>query len=239
MPRRQIPLVTGEIYHVFNRSVARQPILTTQRNCQRILDLINFYRFPNTNVRYSHFARLSTELKQQFLDDLTKQNQQVEIVCFTLMPNHYHFLIRQKSENGISNFIRHLQNGYAKYFNLKNERSGAVFQAMFKAVRIENEEQFIHIARYIHLNPLTSYVLNNIEQLNSYPWNSYMDYLQENTHSFIDPTFLTNLFGSKTKLQEFTENQIDYQRSLAQIFHLTLEDHSYPSVSTQSTPGVG
>jgi len=100
-----------------------------------------------------------------------------------------------------------------------------MFQAMFKAVRIESEEQLIHVSRYIHLNPLTSHLLNDISQLQQYPWNSYVDYVSKPIHNFVDTTLVKGLFRSEKEFKEFTSNQVDYQRSLDIIKHLTIERH--------------
>ena len=138
------------------------------------------------------------------------------------MPNHYHILAKQINDNGISNYIRHIQDSYAKYFNKKASRVGALFQSPFKAVRMETDHQFIHVARYIHLNPLTSYLIKHTKDLFTYPWNSWIDYSSENTRAFIKTELLLKLVN-KNKLKDFTFNQLDYQRNLERIKHLVLE----------------
>ena len=148
----------------------------------------------------------------------------VEILAFALMPNHYHFLLVQLEDKGISNFIRLLQNGFAKYTNIKNERSGSVFQSMFKAVRIESEEQLMHVGRYIHLNPFTGYVLNDIKLLSKYMWNSYSTYLGNRNYEFLDKQKLSERFKSIKKFAEFTENQADYQRELKNMEYVVLDN---------------
>src|SRR5581483_4916008 len=138
MPRRKIVLATGEIYHLFNRSIAHQPIFTRTRDNTRFLETIDFYRFQNPMIRFSHFNRLPQEQKKQFYDKLKKESLPiVEIFAFCLIPNHFHILARQLQENGIKNFLSQIQNSYAKFYNTKYDRSGALFQEMFKAVRIE------------------------------------------------------------------------------------------------------
>ena len=83
----------------------------------------------------------------------------VDLICFCLMPNHFHLLLRQIEEDGIVKFVRNFQIGYSRYLNEKEKRSGALFEGQFKAVRVENDEQLIHVSRYIHLNPYSSYWL--------------------------------------------------------------------------------
>ncbi len=139
------------------------------------------------------------------------------------MPNHVHFLIKEIRENGIAAFMSNFQNSYAKYFNLKNGRTGALFQAMFKAVLIETDEQLLHVVRYIHLNPLTSFILKNIEDLAKYPWSSFQEYLGKSKWNIVDKDFILSFFPSLKHFIDFTKDQIDYQRELDKIKHLTFE----------------
>lgn len=224
MPYRRIPFATGEIYHLFNRSIGRQPIFTNSKDYQRFSDTVNFYRFQKPQSRFSHYNRLPKESKTHFLENLYKTRKKlVEIYTFAFMPNHFHFLVRQNEENGISLFMSQIQNSYAKYFDTKYKWSGGVFQSMFKAVRVESEEQFTHVARYIHLNPLTSFILKKIKDLEKYPWNSYAEYVENISTPFLEKELLLNYFPSKQKLRKFMEDQVEYQRLLKRIEHLIME----------------
>lgn len=225
MPYRQNPIVTGEIYHVFNRSIAQQPIFLNTRDYQRSLDLIAFYLYSNPSLRFSHYNRLSLLEKENFLKNLKEiDSKQIDILSYCLMPNHVHFLLKQTGNKGITKFISNFQNSYAKYFNIKNKRTGAVFQAMFKAVRIETDEQLLHVMRYIHLNPITSYVLRNITELENYPWCSYFYYIKKGNSDLVNTQMIKEFFSSTKEFQKFISDQIDYQRQLEKIKHLLLED---------------
>lgn len=224
MPYRRMPLVNGEVYHVFNRSVANQPIFLQTRNYQRALEVIEFYIYSRPPLSFSHYRRLAVEQRSKFLERMQKfVPKHIEILAYCLMPNHFHFLIRQGQENGVANFLRNFQNSYAKYFNTKTERSGALFQSMFKAVRIESDEQLIHVARYIHLNPSTSYIIKGVQELESYPWNSFAEYLSKQPSKIIDKGKVLGFFKSLNEFKKFTLDQRDYQRRLESVKHLFLE----------------
>lgn len=224
MTIRKVPLVVGEIYHVFNRSIARQPIFLTNSDYQRALDVLGFYSYFKAGVRFSHYKRLPKAQKAEFIDNLrNKGEKQVEILAFCLMPNHVHFLIKEIREKGISTFMSNFQNSYAKYFNLKSDRTGSLFQTMFKAVRIETDEQLIHVARYIHLNPLTAYILKDIEDLTIYPWSSFPIYRGKFTSDVVNIKTILEYFSSLDEFIKFTKDQITYQRELDRIKHLVLE----------------
>lgn len=223
MPRRRTPIIPGEIYHVFNRSIAKQPIFLSQRDYLRAIDVINFYRYQKPPLRFSHFNRLTPELKKEFLKNLASKKRLVEILAFCLMPNHFHFLLKQLHEDSISKFMNNFQHSYSKYFNTKNERVGSLFQAMFKAVRIESDEQLLHVSRYIHLNPVSSFVIK-IESLSNHPWSSFHEYISEpKAESFINTDLVLNNFKSKDDYKKFVFDQASYQQELEKIKHLALE----------------
>lgn len=221
MPYRKVPLIVGETYHVFNRSVARQPIFLSDRDYQRAIETFQFYSFKRPGLRFSHFKRLSRDQRQSFWSDLITRNQkQIAILAYCFMPNHIHFLVREVEENGIATFMKNFQNSLAKFFNTREERQGALFQAMFKAVRIETEEQLIHVARYIHLNPFTSFIIREIGELENYPWSSYLAYIGKTQDDFIEKESMLSLFKSAEKFEAFTLDQADYQRKLFLVKHL-------------------
>ncbi len=223
MPYRKIPIVAGEIYHVFNRSIAKLPIFKTNSDYVRTTKVVEFYRFKKLPIRFSYFKRLPDDLKKDFINSyMQDENKTLEIMSYCIMPNHVHFLIKQLKFGGISNFMRNFQNSYSKYFNTKYKRAGSLFQAMFKAVRIESDEQLIHVSRYIHLNPTTSFIINP-QQLEKYPWSSLKDYLSKQHQSFISTEQILSYFKSRGAYKKFVKDNLDYQQKLDEIKHLILE----------------
>ena len=223
MPSRNLVLAPDEIYHIFNRGVARLPIFSRTKDYQRFLSLVDYYRFEETPTSYSHFNKLPEEMKEEIMASMQKEKKlHVKILAFCLIPNHFHFILKQVSEFGITTFMRNLQNGYVKYFNLKEDRVGPLFQSMFKSVRVESDEQLVHLSRYIHLNPSTSFLVK-IENLEKYPWSSFKDYLSDNSAHFTHTEIVMGFFKNKDKYKEFVFNQADYQKELSRLKHLVLE----------------
>ena len=222
MPSRKVPLATGEIYHVFNRGIDRRPTFTDKREYQRAILAIKFYRFVKPPLKLSRLLSLTNDESVNILQSLGKGRLLVEIISFCLMPNHYHFLLRQKTERGISQFISQLQNSYTRYFNTKNERIGPLFLDQFKTVRIESDEQLLHVSRYIHLHPYSSFVTKGLEDLIIYPWSSFPEYLQRQ-EGFCDKDEVLSFFKSSELYKKFVLDQADYQRKLDQIKHLTID----------------
>ena len=223
MPRRKTILANGEYYHVFNRGVASIPIFKNQASYRRFINLIDYLQYGNTPTSFSNFLKLSIADRQDIMTKLQIENRQlIEIISFCLMPNHYHFVLLQKVDKGISKFIANLQNSYGKYFNLRFNRAGPLVQPSFKAVRIETNEQLLHVTRYIHLNPITSFLVNEIEFL-SYEWSSLPEYITNiKRYSFVNTDIVLDILDSE-QYKEFVFDQINYQQELHKIRHLMLE----------------
>jgi len=138
----------------------------------------------------------------------------VEILAFCMMDNHYHLIVRQKLENGITEFMRKLGTGYTNYFNQKYERTGALFQGRFKSVCIKNDSHLIYLPIYVHLNPLDfkfhewrekkiKNYIDAIKFLDSYRWSSYLDYVgQKNFPSLISKDFILSKAGNEEKFKK-------------------------------------
>lgn len=223
MPLRKQLLVNDEVYHVFNRGVASLPIFKSVRDYSRFLNLIDYYRFPGMALSFSTYLNLNTNLKQEFIGKI-KQSQTpvIEIYAYCLMPNHFHFLVRQLKDEGIKSIFSRVQNAYAKYINIKTKRAGPLFESRFKAKRLESEEHLLHVSRYIHLNPSTAFIIKP-KNLGDYIWSSYPEYLGQKKSIFVNQDLVLRLSGSLEKYKEFVFDQADYQRRLAGIKHLVFE----------------
>ena len=223
MPYRTTIFVDDHVYHLVNRGVARSPIFKDVKDYQRALELMGFYKYAKPGLRFSHYNRLPLRGRSDFLESLKKDNKPlVEILAFCLMPNHTHFLLRQRQDKGVPTFMKNLGDSYARYFNTKYDRIGGLFQAMFRAVMIESDEQLLHVSRYIHLNPASSCLIKPVD-LPKFPWSSLGEYLGNR------PAFLTNsnpilgLLAGKEAYRQFVFDQADYQKELEKIKHLVLE----------------
>lgn len=209
--------VNGEFYHIYNRGVDKRKIFMDNLDYLRFIhDLFEFNdknivmnvlrRIPNTKIEGYRIPFNEVKQPRELL---------VDILCYCLMPNHYHIFLRQRIDGGISKFLQKIGIGYTNYFNLKYERSGVLFQGKFKAVPIESDIQFTHISRYIHLNPVelveSRWKDNGIKDwkkvkgfLESYRWSSYIDYVgNKNFPSLINKRFLSNYFDNEKEYKKF------------------------------------
>lgn len=220
---RSVVFANEEIYHVFNRGVEKRPTFTDKREFERATIALDLYKYSDLPIRLSKILTLPLDERNQFIQNIYKEcSKLVEIICFSLMPNHFHFLIKQKTDSGVSIFMANFTNSYTKYFNSKNERVGPLFQGLFKAVRIESDEQLVHVSRYIHLNPVTSFLIE-ADELESYKWSSYPEYVGKSFTNISDEEIVLEMFSSKEKYKEFVLDQVDYARKLDRIKHLIME----------------
>lgn len=225
MPRRNLVFANNEIYHVYCRSIAKEEIFSGRSKLNRALALFDYYRFPQT-LRFSKYKVLSKELKELYEKTFREKPPLVDIFSYSFMPDHYHLLVKQNASDGIKRFVSNFQNGFAKFLNLIEDRHGGLFQTPFKAKWISNDEILLHVSRYIHLNPVTSYLIK-MQHLSEYEYSSYQYYHPEKRNfqynNLVNTDFLLGMFGSRKSYVEFVENQEDYQKELHRLKKLTLE----------------
>lgn len=214
MPGRNTPPVTGEYHHIFNRGSEKRNIFTKPQDYKRFLQRFYYYQFTEPKPSFSKYAKSDLN---SFKPDPEKKL--VKVLCYCLMPNHFHFLVKQLKDNGVSNFLSQISNSYTKYFNTKYARVGALLQGVFKNVRIETDEQLVHVSRYIHLNPVVSGLVKKPEE---YEWSSYLEYITQNSF-FSSLDEVMSLFSSTQKYQEFVEAQIDYGTTLEILKHRAID----------------
>ena len=184
----------------------------------------NFYdynHFMKTFIYYSiegpkpKFSIFTPETRQ-----LDKSKKIVDIVCFCLMPNHFHFLLRQNRDGGITEFVSKLSNSYTKYFNVKRNRIGPLLQGDFKSVYVETNEQLIHLSRYIHLNP---YVGNLVKDLENYRWSSYREYIGLENTDICQKEIVLGQFKSPQDYKRFVLDHAAYVKELERIKHQLMD----------------
>lgn len=213
MPYRQTFFVNNNYYHLFNRGVAKKVVFDGASDYQRFLDTLFYYQFSNPKPKFSTYNRFKTMRFQN-------NPKIVDIVCYCLMPNHFHLLIRQVMKGGASEFMRKVLNSYTKYYNTKYHRVGPLFQGEFKDAPIETEEQLLHVSRYIHLNP---YVTGLTDDLREFAYSSYLEFIGQRAETRCTPQPVLAFFNDKKEYEQFVLDQRDYAKNLEQIKHVLIE----------------
>ena len=218
---RKDHLATGEIYHIYNRSIADYIIFNNDAEFIRMLELIKYYRIEN-NIKFSAFLELNlvqTEGFNNAIDIISKDKEElVQIIAYCLMPTHIHLILKQLKENGISDYMRKVLDGYTRYFNTLHNRKGPLWENRFKNVLVSSEEQFPHLTRYIHLNPVTA---NLIKKPEDWAFSSYKEYLSKINHPICQFGDILNI--ESHIYRKFVNDQISYQKELAKIKKLLFD----------------
>ncbi len=174
---RKEPFIEGEFYHVYSHSIGDMVLFKTDSDYERFLSVL----FAANGKRdVSHLDRfnglnLVSDIRDGKIDIGDKM---LDIAGFCLMPNHFHLVLREGKDGNISLFMHKILVSFAKYFNIKNERRGHVFERTFDAKHLLNDNYLMRALAYIHLNPKDLNGWNRKES--QYPWSSFQDYVGEN-----------------------------------------------------------
>lgn len=211
--------VKGSYYHLYNRGVEKRSIFQDQQDYSVFLSYLKTYLMPKDEQglrqRLSD-SKISAKEKDTILKLLRLNNfyEEILLISYCLMPNHFHFLVKQNSANSIDGFMNSLCTRYTMYFNRKYKRIGPLYQDVYKAVMVVSDEQLLHLTRYIHRNPVYSGLKGNTLHTGivTQP-SSYSEYLGQRKTEWIHPEEILGFF-SKTNpslsYQAFVEQKEDF-----------------------------
>lgn len=152
MTQKRIPFAEGEWYHCYNRSIEGRLAFTDTRDYHRFLELLYLANdeFPlrREDIGIRKFEEVLT---------IPRGKKLVAIGAFCLMPNHFHLVLKEVSEGGITTFMRKLGTAYTLYFNSKHERMGNLFLKPFRSRHVSTDQYFQHLISYVHCNPVVLY----------------------------------------------------------------------------------
>lgn len=215
MPTRRDIFKNGEIYHVFNKTIDKRKVFDNEFISERFLSLAHYYRSTKVVLRYSKFTSLPDIEKVMKMKELGYQKYyKVNILCYSLMPNHFHFLLKQKKGEGLVNFVSDILNSTTRFFNVLYERQGPLFLPRFKSRRIVSREQLIHVSRYIHLNPYSSGLVFTLENLANYRLSSLGEYLKEKRGICHTDVILNQFHNNRDSYRNFVFNNAEHQKRL-------------------------
>ena len=180
----RIPFETGGFYHIYNRGTEKRNTYMNDYDYLRFLIYLTILN-DDKNERTRTIRDLSASWQGSTLPK-ERRALLVDVVAFALMPNHFHLLLQQKQEGGISKLMQRLNTAYTMYFNEKYARSGVLFQGRYKCKEVDSEDYLLHLINYIHLNPLDIVEsgweergIRNMHKtkdfLEKYRWSSYQD----------------------------------------------------------------
>lgn len=211
--------VENGYYHIYNRGVEKRPIFLDQQDYGVFLSYLKEYLLPKDEK--SLFQKLSdpnTSYKEKDkilkLLRLNNFNKDIILLAYCLMPNHFHFFIKQKSLGAIDKFMNSLGTRYTMYFNRKYKRVGSLYQNVYRAVLVNTEKQFLYLSKYIHKQALA---------LQSNQPCSFSDYLGLRKTSWVHPEEILSYFSKTNALLSY-ENFILEPENFAILKNLTLDE---------------
>ena len=215
-------LANNEYYHIYNRSIAKYIIFNNAQEYSRMLELINILLFKNFNYQYSQFKKFSQNNQKEIIDKLKIQNDTlVDIICYCVMPTHFHLLLKQNVDHGITKYIGKLSNSYSKYFNTIHQRSGPLWASRFKNIRVEDDKQLLHLTRYIHLNPASAGLVNNAQD---WKYSTYGEFLGKSQNKICK--FKDIIDMDYIEYKKFVDDRKNYQQQLSQIKNLVIDNYT-------------
>jgi len=205
---RKTQFAPGEYYHLCGRGNEKQNLFLDKRDYIRFLFLILYFQsgviISNIGRHVSLFIKGSAFNISKKKRSKILKNRMVELISFTLMSNHFHIIIRELKEGGISEYMQRILTAYAMYFNTKYKKSGHVFQGPFQSVHIEDNEQLLYTSAYVHRNLREIKRWRNKEHL--YQWSSYQDYLGENRwDEFLKPDIILEQFKNVDEYKKIVD----------------------------------
>lgn len=171
--------VENGIYHIYNRGVDKRTIFCCKDDYDHFVWLLKMHLEDKSLNK-----RLKTNYKNFF--------SEIELLCYCLMPNHFHLLIKQKSAKNIAKFMHCLSSKYAAYYNNRYDRSGVLFQGRYKALLLDQTSGVLHVSRYIHLNPESIQ-----EDPFHYNYSSLQEYSGSRAASWLNTSLLIEYLGLK------------------------------------------
>lgn len=226
MSTRKMQFSNDEYHHAFNRGVDKRDIFLETKDYDRFLLSMNLLNDTNDGlmIEWRDYKKSNPE---KSLNDFLKvpfreRDPLVEILAYCLNPNHYHLILKQITDKGIERFMHKIGTSHTKYFNMKNKRSGALFQGNFKSANIDSNEYLLYLSVYVNKN-------NSIHGYNkndNWPYSSLLDYLGKRNDSLVNVNTNTVL-GQFRKLEdykEFMEKNASYMKYKKEMKKYLIEE---------------
>lgn len=214
---RKFDFSIDEYYHVYSRGVDKRKIFLDKEDEERFLRLL-YITNSLKSVRFTEFNGLPYSL-------IERGEQLTAVGAYCLMPNHFHLLLRETDEHGISSFMGKLLTSYSMYFNKKYDRTGGLFESTFRAEHVNSDNYLKYLFAYIHLNPIKLIdpewkekgIANKKrakEYLSTYEKSSYIEYIGNKREEslILSPKEFPGYFEDVHDFSDFINDWLTYQK---------------------------
>jgi len=206
---KAVGFTTGECYHIFNRGVEKKTIFPRESDYWRFVKSLKQFNTaePAYKIDRSNEKGIILDVKPY-----------VEIIAYCINPNHFHLLLRQIEEKGVTEFMRKLGTGYTMYFNKRYERSGVLFQGKFKFTHIDRNEQLLYASAYVNFNS----EIHGISKAEKYRWCSMPEYLSGEKILCKKDIILDQFKGVK-EYKDFAKENATFAKSKKRMENIIIE----------------
>lgn len=189
--------VENSYYHIYNRGIEKRIIFQDDSDCA----MFNFYLKLYLQPKFELIQEISLNPKRKIRFLHSNLSEEISLIAYSLMPNHFHLLVKQSTSDGITKLMRRLMTSYVMYFNSKYDRVGPLFQNKYKACIIDTDEYLLHLSRYIHLNPVNISSSINFNYYSSYDY--YLGYKKSSWINCEDILLYFNKYTTSSPNNEY------------------------------------
>lgn len=226
------PFSVGDYLHIYNRGTRKTRIVRDEKDKWRFMQSLRFFNDSHSSLnllrqlqdslREDDVSRAESVFEVGWPADWPEKDSLIKILCYCLMPNHFHLLVKEIREDGLSKFMQKL-GGFTQYFNSKYQEEGNLFQGSYKGKCIEEQRYLKYLSVYIQVvNVMELYpggieeAFKNIDKalkfVGEYPFSSYQDYVGIRDSLIIDKDVLGEIFPTPEEYKEFTREMIESQK---------------------------
>jgi len=217
---RNTIFVTGEYYHVYNRGTDKRNIVSDIFDSQRFLQSMDEF---NSEEPIGSIFQNSFPKTKKLSGPTTKL---VNIVAYCLNPNHYHFVLEQLVDGGISEYMKRLGGGYTRYFNERYDRNGVLFQGRYKSIHIDSNEYLLYVSAYVNKNNVVHQLSGPTTKLVRSSWDEYMDRVSMEA-SICEKKIILEQFENVKMYEKFVDdvikNVVERRQEEKEIDYLLIE----------------
>lgn len=205
--------VSGGTYHIYNKSSDNKILFKDETDYKTFLFYLFIYLQPLKTV-------LKVYENLPFRLQIKNLHKEIDCLAFCLMPDHFHILLKQTSEDAIPKLMKQVTNAYTEYYNKKYNTQGPLLRGRYKAVTIEKDQQILQLARYIHLHPV---IVKLTKNANEYQWSSMREYENKATEAICNKRIILSYYSSEKAHSSFVNDIEDYHKHLHSLNSLIIE----------------
>ena len=215
---RKLRFATNEFYHIYNRGNNKRLIFNEFFDLDRFLQSLEYFNTEEP-VGGLYLMSFNKNISQKGNSKL------VDYICYCLNPNHFHLIIKQLVDQGVTKIMHRIGTGYTRFFNDKYNSSGSLFQGRFKAKHIDSNEYLLHLSTYINLNTEAHLLRGSASQLSNSSWDEYVGGSKDKkNYNLCNKDIILSQFKNLSEYKKFAEESLKTIRDRKEMLKILEED---------------